>query len=469
MADFSTILQTPEIRSLVQENILERAFHDALFPRLLFRGEATPQMWPANVGDTMVFTGTGLVTPKMRPLVPGSDPTPSSYQAEQWTATLSQYADSIDTHMPTSITAIANLFLRNAHQLGMSAGQALNRIVRNRMYNAAESGWTVADGAQAAVTTIAVKRLNGFTKARRPDLPTGSAVRFDTVSTNNPLVVTIFDSGLAAPVTRSVIGFSPAVAGDEVGPGTITISGGAVTVADRGYIYSADRSYVVRVGGGNSVDSIGSNDILKLENIRAAVARFWQQNVPEHADGRFHCHLDPTSQAQVFSDAEWQRLLTSLPDYYMYKQFALGELLNTVFFRNSECPVPETVEGGTTATFTQDDPFAGELYNNGTTSGVKVHRALFSGQGGVYEYHQDLAGLLTDAGITGKIGEPRVSNNSIEVFTDRIQLILRSPLNRLQDLVSTSWKFIGDWPVRTDATTGDAARYKRFVEVQHGE
>lgn len=469
MADFSTILQTPEIRSLVQENILERAFHDALFPRLLFRGEATPQMWPANVGDTMVFTGTGLVKPKMKPLIPGADPTPSSYQAEQWTATLQQYADSIDTHMPTSIAAIANLFLRNAHQLGMSAGQALNRIVRDRMYNAAESGWTVADGPQAAVTTLAVKRLNGFTKARRPDLPNGSAVRFDTVSSNNPLVVTIFDSALAAPVTRSVIGFSPAVAGDEIGPGTLTLAGGAVTVADRGYIYSADRSYVVRVGGGNSVDSIGSNDILKLENIRAAVARFWQENVPEHADGRFHCHLDPTSQAQVFSDAEWQRLLTSLPDYYMYRQFALGELLNTVFFRNSECPVPETVEGGLTATFTQDDPFAGELYNNGTTSGVKVHRALFSGQGGIYEYHQDLSGLLTDAGITGKIGEPRVTNNSIEVFTDRIQLILRSPLNRLQDLVSTSWKFIGDWPVRTDATTGDAARYKRFVEIQHGE
>jgi len=469
MADFSTILQTPEIRALVQENILERAFHDALFPRLLFRGEATPQVWPANIGDSMVFTGTGLVRPKMRPLQPGSDPAPSTYAAEQWTATLQQYADSIDTHMPTSITAIANLFLRNAHQLGMSAGQAMNRIVRDRMYNAAESGWTVADGNQAAVTTLRVKRLNGFTRARRPDLATGSPVRFDYVSTNNPLLVTIYDSGLAAPVVRSVVGFSPDVAGDETGPGTITLTGGAVTVLDRGYVYSADRSYVVRVGGGNSVDDIGSNDILKLSDIRAAVARFWQQNVPEHADGRFHCHLDPTSQAQVFADQEWRQLLTSLPDYYMYRQFALGELLNTVFFRNSECPVPETVEGGDTATFTQDDPFAGELYNDGTTAGVKVHRALFTGQGGIYEYHQDLSGLMTDAGITGKVGEPRVTNNSIEVFTDRIQLILRSPLNRLQDLVSTSWKFIGDWPVRTDATTGDAARFKRFVVVMGGE
>ena len=182
MADFSTILQTPEIRSLVQENILERAFHDALFPRMLFRGEATPQVWPANIGDSMVFTGVGLVRPKMKPLQPGSDPAPSTYQAEQWQATLQQYADSIDTHMPTSIAAIANLFLRNAHQLGMSAGQALNRIVRDRMYNAAESGWTVADGAQGPTTTLRVKRLNGFTTARRPDLPTGSAVRFDTAT-----------------------------------------------------------------------------------------------------------------------------------------------------------------------------------------------------------------------------------------------------------------------------------------------
>lgn len=470
MADFSTILQTPEIRALVQENILERAFHDALFPRLLFRGEATPQLFPANVGDSMVFTGVGLVRPKMRPLAPGSDPLPSSYQAEQWTATLQQYADSIDTHMPTSIVAIANLFLRNAHQLGMSAGQAMNRIVRDRMYNAAESGWTVADGAQAAVTTIRVKRLNGFTRARRPDLAAGSAVRFDVVSTNNPLPITILDTtGAPTAVARSVVSYSPDFPGDEVGPGTITITGGVVTVADRAYIYSADRTSIVRVGGGNSVDSIGSTDLLKLSDIRAAVARFWQENVPEHADGRFHAHLDPTSQAQVFGDAEFQRLLTSLPDYYMYRQFALGELLNTVFFRNSECPVPETVEGGLTATYTPDDPFAPELYNNGTVSGVKVHRAIFTGQGGVMEYYQDLAGLITEAGMTGKVGEPRITNNSIEVFTDRIQLILRSPLNRLQDLVSTSWKFIGDWPVRTDATTGDAARYKRFVTVAHGE
>jgi hypothetical protein len=76
-------------------------------------------------------------------------------------------------------------------------------------------------------------------------------------------------------------------------------------------------------------------------------------------DGRFHCHLDPTSQAQVFADDEWQRLLTSLPDYYMYKQFTIGELLNCVFFRNNENPQVDTVLGGATATYDDNDPFAG--------------------------------------------------------------------------------------------------------------
>ncbi len=429
MADFSTILQSPDVRALVQENILERAFHDALFPRLLFRGEATPQLWPANVGDTMVFTGVGLIKPKMAPLVPGQDPTPSSYQSEQWTATLQQYADSIDTHMPTSIVAIANLFLRNAHQLGLSAGQALNRLTRDRLFNAGMSGVTVTTASTTAVTTIPVARLNGLTKARRPDLPAGSAVRFDTVSSTNPLSVTI------GTQTVNIIGFTPTVVGDEVGPGSLTVDA-AVTQASRAKVISADASFL-------------------------------QQNAPEQPDGRYHCHLSPTAETEIFADNEFQRLLTALPDYYMYRNLTVGELLGVVFFRNSESPIPQTVAGGTTASYDPTDPLALELFVGGTTAGISVQHTLFVGQGAIYEYHQDLSTLITEAGVTGRVGEPRITNNGIEVFTERIQLIIRSPLNRLQDLVATSWRFIGDWPARTDVTTGDAARYKRTVVIEH--
>lgn len=474
MADFSTILQSPEIRAIVQENILERAFHDALFPKLLFRGEASPQMWPANVGDTMVFTGVGLMKPKLKPLVPGQDPLPSDYTKEQWTAQIQQYADTIDTHMPTSIVAIANLFLRNSHQLGLSAGQTLNRIVRDRMYNAALSGNTVAPGTQTGVLNLRVERLNGFTTARNPSLVSGSPVRFDFVSGSNPLPVRILST--TGEVQRNVVGFIPDIAGDLVGPGVlildvaVDVAPGAGPDFARAYVIANDASPIVRVGGGLAVDNVGPGDTLKLSDLRSAVARFRQQNVPEFPDGRFHCHLDPISETQIFADPEFQRLLTSLPDYYIYRQFAIGELLGCVFFRNNECPQVDTVEGGSSGLYSQDDPFAGELFNKGTpaASTAQIHRPIFVGQGGILEYYQDMQNLITEAGITGRVGEPRITNNGIEVYTDRIQLIIRSPLNRLQDLVSTSWKFIGDWPVRTDAASGDAARYKRMVCIEHG-
>lgn len=467
MADFSVITQSPAVRALVQDNLLERAFKDALFPRLLYRGEATPVPWAANVGDTQYFTATGLMPVSCAPLAPGQDPIPQTYPVEQWQAQLLQYAGTIDTHMPTSMVAIANLFLRNAHTLGLQAAMTINRIVRNRMYNAALSGWTVADGAQAAVTTLRVKRLNGLTRARRPDLAAGSPVRYELVSSTNPLGVTIYDNTGPAAVTRTITGFTPDTAGDETGPGTITLTGGAVTVSDRAYVYTDDRTYIVRSGGGNKVDDIGASDVPTLADIRDVVSHFQEQTVPEHPDDRFHCHLSPVSVSKLFNDTEFQRLLTALPEDFRYKQFALGELLGVVFFRNSESPIPTTVGGGTTATFSQNDPFAGELYNTGVSSGLKIQRMLFTAQGGVFEYYADLSNLLTEAGIIGKVGEPQVTNNGIDVMTDRIQLMLRAPLNRLQDKVSASWKFIGDWPVRTDGCVGDASRYKRFACIEH--
>lgn len=468
MPDFSTILQTPTIRNVVQENLLERAFHDALFPRMLFRGEATPVPWPTGVGDTQIFSAPGLLDVDAQPLTPGEDPTPETYPVEQWEAQAQQYSKTIDTHMPTSISAIANLFLRNTHQLGMQAAQTLNRVVRNRMFNAALSGQSVLDGAAVGVATFRVQRLNGFTRARRPDLPAGSPVRFNPVSASNPLPVRIFDNG--AEVTRNITAFNPDVAGDEQGPGTVTVDAALTNAADRAYILADDRSFLVRVGGGNSIDDLtASTDIPTLADVRTAVSNFWQQNVPEHPDGRFHCHVAPQSQALVFADPEFQRLLTALPDYYMYRQFALGELLNTVFLRNSESPVAETVVGGSTATFNVKDPFPGELFVGGTSAGARVFRMLFTAQAGIFEYYQDLMSLITEAGVTGQVGDPRIVNNGIDIFSDRIQLIIRGPLNRLQDQVTASWKFIGDWPTRTDVTTGNAARFKRFLAIEHTE
>jgi hypothetical protein len=237
-----------------------------------------------------------------------------------------------------------------------------------------------------------------------------------------------------------------------------------VNVLDRAMVQADDATYLYRVGGGDTVDAISTADVLKLEGIRVAIAHLRTQNVPEMPDGRYHCHFDPLSEAEIFGDTEWQRLHHSIPDYYTYKQFVISEILGTLFLRNTESPLKDTVEPRD-GSYSQLDPFPGEVLN---ASSVQIHRPLFLGQGSIYEYYQDLGMLITEAGIAGRIGEPRITNSSIEVLTERIQLIIRQPLNRLADMPAITWKFIGDWPVRTDATTGDSSRYKRMTSIEHG-
>lgn len=470
MADFSIISQDPTIRNLVQDNLLSRAFHDALFPRMLFRMEASPEIWPGNIGDVQLFTGKGLMPVSMAPIKPGVDPIPGGFQYEQWSAQLNMYANTIDTNMPTNMVALADLFLSNAATLGLNAAQSMNRVVRDRIYDAALSGQTVCDGAQAAVTVLAVKRLNGLTTARNPNLAAGSPVAFAPVSSSNPLAVSITTTtGTAA---RTIIGYSSTNPGDQIGPGTITLAGGAVTVNDRGPVITVDASNVIRVGGGKSVDSITGADTFTLAAIRSANAYLRQQNVPTFGDGCYHAHLDPVSESQLFDDSDLKQLFTALPDSNPFQDFAIGRLLGTVFLRDTECPVAETVLGGPLGVYDPNDQFAGELTSNGLPydgTNTKIHRPLFIGQGAVLEKYTDLGLLISDAGVTGKVGEFQITNNGIEVMVERIQLILRAPLDRLQNLVSTSWKFIGDWPVRTDATTGGPARYKRTLAVECGE
>lgn len=475
MADTSIILQDPVFRPLVQENVLERAFHDALFPRMMFRLAATPVKFPGNVGDSMYLSAPGLMEPTMEPT--NVDPSPADLTYEQWPVTMQQYANSMDSNMPTTAVALANLFLRNVHQLGLQAAQSLNRIVRDRGYNAALAGWTTCSTAAAGAyggagdTKVKVRSVNGLQTARRPDLPAGSPVRFEAVSASNPLGVTIVldDGSLHA---TSITACSADIAGDTAGPGEITfadaIPGGRFVAAD-GAIYTADRTDIVRAGGGVKTSAV-NGQLLTAAHIRSAVAKLRTNNVPEFGDGRYHAFIDPTSEVQALGDVEFRQLLTSLPDYYMFKSAALGECLGTVFLRDSECPQPTTVKRTAAGAYTKADPFAGQLYHNNTpATGNPVHRVLFMGAAAIFEYYLELDQLISEVGVGGKVGDLRVTNNGLEVFTDRIQLIFRWPQDRLQNNLSTSWKFIGDWPVRTDSAVGGPARYKRLATIEHGE
>lgn len=464
MPTFSTLIQTPEVRAIVQEGYLERAFHDALFPLMLYRGDVASVPWPGQVGDTQIFTGKGTIEPNGRPIAPGVDPTPKSYPLEQWSAQLHQYADTMDTHMPTSVQAIVDLLMSNAHALGLQAAQTLNRLVRNRQYNIAESGFTVANGAASggSSTALAVKRLNGFTTARNTVLSSGvQRVRFDAVSSTNPLQISI------AGTIRNVIAATPDTAGDELGPGTLTLDS-AASWSDRAYVHAVDKSSSFFVGGGNKVDDLSVTDLPTLQDIRTAVTRLRTNNAHPYPEGNFHAHIDPESESAMFADTEIQRMNTGRPDSYMYTDFVVGRILGVSFVRNNEAPLARTVYPYDGATFSDVDAFAPELTNNGLTTGMGVHRILFCGWGGLIEYYQDPAMYITEAGLNGRMGDVHLMQDGIEITADHVKVIMRAPQDRLQQMVSTSWVFVGDWVYRTDATAPGPARYKRSLCLLHG-
>ena len=450
----------PGIINLIQDRTLERVFHDALYPRLLYRSEAIPEEWPANLGERMVFTRAGLMDVDLTPLTPGSDPAIGSYPFEQWEAEARQYGRSIDTHMPTSYVSLAPIVLRNVVQLGLNAAQSLNRLTRNPLFRAYLGGNSVNIAAAAiGATTITVSSLDGFTEQVQN-------ARISPISPANPLAVTFTNLEPA----NTVIGFSPLNPSEPFGPGVLSL-GSALSVGLplRTGVLADTRSIISRVGGAATVDGLIGTNILTLQDIINTVARMRANNVAPTPDGFYHVHVTPEGEAQLFADNAFQRLFQSLPDSAAYRDLAIGQLVGCRFYRNTENPntqnsgvLVDTSGGAGSAKEAPD--LGGEVVNQ---SGLAIRRAFVVGGGAIYEKYLDESKFISEAGVTGKIGEFNVINNGVGIMAQRIRFIMRAPLDRLQQVMSMSWSWSGDFPVPSDGLTGGLARYKRCAVIEH--
>jgi hypothetical protein len=381
---------------------------------------------------------------------------------EQWAATLDRFAGTIDTNMPTSAAASTNLFLRNIHQLGLQAGQSLNRIPRNAMFKAYLSGQTnlrVAEG--AAATSIRVASLNGFRDVVLP----ASTVRPVAVSPATPLPVTITGIGV-----RNVIGFTADDPNDLDGPGTLLLDAalGGAGAAARAPVISASAPDVIRSGGGASVDAIGAGDTFVLQDAINAVNRLRRHNLQPHEDGFFHAHISPDSNSQVFTDNAFQRLNQSLPEHAIYKEGFIGTISGIMFFMNTEAP-DDLNSGQTTATGPNNALYSADIgAETVNDAGIRVGRILVTGRGTLYEKWLPEEHYVSEAGITGKVGEFDIVNQGIAVMTERVRLILRAPIDRLQDNVAATWSISTSFPVPSDITAGSGPqRFKRALVIEH--
>lgn len=464
----NVVLGIPQsILALVQSGLLERAFHDALYPALLYRHEAVAEQWSGHTGIQILQSRAGLLPPITTPGIPGRDPSPQVLTYEQWFVNLQRWYGTIDTHMPTSAVSNADQFYRNIQQLGLQAGMSLNRIARNALFQAYIGGQTLTTQTQLSTdSSIAVASLNGFTQVVTPS---GATVAPQPVSPSNPLAISI----VLAPgstISANVVGFAPNNPNDLLGPGTLFLSaalGTAITSA-RTTVLTASAPLVIRSGGGNSVDAITASDTFALQDIANAVAVLRANNVQPHEDGFYHGHVFPTVNSQLFADPVWQRVAgTALPDHPIYQLGFMGRTQGVAFASNSESPTVNTTSGQVStgnngALYAAD--VGGEVVNN---NGIAVQRTLITGKGCMLEKWLDEGLYVSEAGVTGKIGEFDVMNNGIGITTDRIRLVIRSPIDRLQEVVASTWSATTCFPVPSDITAlSSPALYKRAVVIE---
>lgn len=409
------------LQPIMQDGILDRIFRDALLPKFLYPATASVEPIAQGIGAEVTFTRDGLLAPATTPTT-GSDPTPETLSYEQWSLKMEQYSNTMDTNRLTARATLADTFVRNVQKLGINAGQTLNQLARNKLYAAynGSNSWVVtAQG--AASTTCVVKNAAGFDTVLVNGVPTA-------VSASNPLDVTV--AGVANTV----------VACDLV-TNTLTL-GTAVTQAVGAAVVSSAAPYSLRAGSGATRYNLTGSNVMTASLAEDAVARLRTMNVPT-INGNYIGHIDAVTERELFADPDFKQAYQGRGDSEVFGNMSIGTFLGVDWVRNTEAPT--TTDGGSSANLT-------------------VHQPIFMGadalMAGPFE---GIGDLLADTGVEEV---PMISMigpaNGVEVA-----MIIRPPQDRLQQIISASWSWVGDFAVPTDITTGDAARYKRAVVVEH--
>ena len=441
----TTLLPTPGVQNLpaaiqqvIQDGFLLRFFNDSLFTQLIYRSSYDVVTTPAHLGQSFTFTRKGLLDVVQDPLTPintadnlSSGITPTYSGKEQYSVTMNQYANAIETNALSSSVSIVNLYRENVEDLGLNAGQSLDIQARRRMmlaYNGFRSYVLAPVGPTASVSLDNIAGL---------DFVYDNGVRFVT-SVTNPHPVTISENGV--PTTRDVIGVTPGARdnSDDTVPGSVTLSSN-VTVVAGDYIISDFAPQSIRPNGKRTAFNLASNDILTLQSLIDAAAGLRSRGVAPHDDGYFHAVMDSTSVAQLWQDAAFQRAFQSLPDSAEYQFGAAGTIGGVKIFETQQAP------------------------NSNNLNGLKVRRILVTGKEIGYEARfEAIARWLELAGAS--------PGGAIQFSSEAwVAMILRNPIDTLQQTLKNSWSFIGDWVAVTDSLTsfgGSSAYYKRGCVIE---
>ena len=429
------------LQPIIQQNMLEREFQDALRSKLGYRAIADRMTFNVGIGETLTKTRAGLKPSVTTPTNAAANTnldnglTPTQSAVEQFTLTINHYAATTDLNMVTSRVGLASQFLLNAGINGEQAARSLDELARNALFAPYLGGNTrVRTTLGSPGTSLSVDDIRGFQFVWVNGVQT-------PVSATNSLTVTIGSNAYTVTGAASdATNVSTAPSGVS---GVLTTSGN-VTVADGtagNAVIAANASNIQRPNGRVSTAAIQAGDTLTMGTLLNGVAVLRQNNVPT-VDGFFNCYLDPVSARQLFSDSDFRQLFQGATSANQtFRNGVANDFLGLRFISTTEAIV-------------QAHP---------SISGAYVRRPIICGQGALIEGDYE---AIAHADVAPK--------DSIISVVDGVAMVTREPIDRLQQIIAQSWYWIGGFCAPTDTTTTPAtvptatnAAYKRAVVIEH--
>jgi len=420
-----------QLQAAIQQGFLAREFQNGLQSRLGFRQVADREIFPNAIGETLTKTRKSLKSPVTIPLVPANNVnfdnglTPSSWSVEQYTLSINQYGDTIDLNMVTSGVGIASQFLANAYTNGIQAMQSLDRLARNTLLGGAPGGvggylggnTRVVTALDTASSTVSVDDIRGFQ---------------NIINASGQVVGVTGTQGMTVTVGAGVytlVGVAQDATNISTAPGGISGSltfGQSVSVSDGSAgsaVVASTAPLVLRANNRATTAALqagsaaGIGDTLGIQTVLAGVAALRRNNVPT-IDGAYHCYLDDIQLLGLFRDPDFKYLYRGAYGSEEYRGGQIIELLGVRFIPTTEAPQQASLGAG------------------------PIHRAMLLGQGALIE---------GDCALTGHSDIPEVDRALVEMV-DSVAMVTRAPIDRLKQIISQSWYWIGGFALPTDMT-----------------
>lgn len=455
ISDFPAALQP-----IIQTGYLDHRFETGLRATLTFRRTADRETIGVGIGETVTKTRAGLLpavtapinvqgvsaqvaaTVTANPLLhtaakldDGLIPVQAGF--EQYTLGMFKYGSTMDLNTRTSRIAIARLFPLQAEQLGEQAARSLDGLAKNALYGAYMGGNTSVRVASTG-TSVAVDDVRGFLTA-----PQGGSMQ--PVTPSNPLAVVIGAGAYSITAVAVDVSNVSTAAGGMSGVLTLATAVSAGDGAAGNPAVSGIAPSIIRPNGKATAAALTAGDKLTMSALLDAVALLRGNAVPT-IDGLYDCYVNAASQRQMFADADFRQLFQGATSEA--EAFARGSIeqpfLGLRFVPTTQTPV-------------QPHP---------TTAGLRVHSPIVVGQGALIEGQFEGTYAPDDGGTADIPGE--------EVVVDGVRMVTRAPLDRLKEVITQSWEWIGGYCAPTDTTTSATtvasatnAALKRAVVVQH--